>query len=62
MSSKKLTVFVSMLFVLSMILGACGPKATPADAPAAKAGGLMCVIVPSVENPFFGSEQSIAIA
>jgi erythritol transport system substrate-binding protein len=28
----------------------------------AAAGGLMCVIVPSVENPFFGSEQVIASA
>ncbi len=31
------------------------------EAPAAPAeGGLICVIVPGVENPFFGSEQQIA--
>ena len=30
--------------------------------PAATVGGLMCVIVPGVENPFFGSMQEIAAA
>ena len=30
--------------------------------PAAGGGGLICVIVPGVENPFFGSEQKIAAA
>ena len=33
-----------------------------AEEPAGEAGGLICVIVPGVENPFFGSEQVIAAA
>ena len=37
----------------------CEPVAA---APAAEAGGLMCVIVPPVENPFFGTQQEIAAA
>ena len=60
MSNKKLVVFVSLLAVLSMSLSACKPAA---EAPAAAAGGgLMCVIVPGVENPFFGTMQEIAAA
>jgi len=42
-----------------MALSACKPAAAPA---AAEEGGLICVIVPGVENPFFGSEQKIAAA
>ena len=65
MSTKKLFVFLSLLAILGMVLSACGPKATETpvvtEAPAA-AGGLICVIVPSVDNPFFGSEQVIAAA
>ena len=68
MSTKKLAVFLSLLAVLGMLLIACGSdtaEETPADtaeeAPAAAAeGGLICVIVPGVENPFFGSMQVIA--
>jgi len=60
MSTKKFVVFLSLLAVLGMLLSACGPKAT--EAPAATGGGLICVIVPSVDNPFFGSEQVIAAA
>ena len=68
MSNKKFVVFLSLLAVLGMLLGACQSAATE-EAPAAdrrsarcwqKAGGLICVIVPGVENPFFGSEQEIA--
>ena len=58
MSNKKYVVFLSMLAVLGMSLSACAPAA----APAAEEGGMICVIVPSVENPFFGSEQVIAAA
>jgi len=37
------------------------PAAVEEEAPAAmEEGGLICVIVPGVENPFFGSEQQIA--
>ena len=35
---------------------------TPAEPAAGEGGGLICVIVPGVENPFFGSEQKIAAA
>jgi erythritol transport system substrate-binding protein len=69
MFNKKFVVFLSLLVILSMLLGACGPTATeeaPAapteEAPATEDGGLICVIVPGVENPFFGSEQKIAAA
>ena len=69
MSTKKFGVFLSLLAVLSMLLGACGPTATeeaPAaateEAPVAEGGGLICVIVPGVENPFFGTMQEIAAA
>ena len=76
MSTKKFVVFLSLLAVLGMLLSACQPAATteapaaateaPAaatEAPAAaEEGGLICVIVPGVENPFFGSEQKIAAA
>ncbi len=55
MSNKKFVVFLSLLAVLGMLLGACQPAA-----PAATEGGLICVIVPGVENPFFGSMQEIA--
>ena len=69
MFNKKFVVFLSLLVILSMLLGACGPTATeeaPAtpteEAPVTEGGGLVCVIVPGVENPFFGSEQKIAAA
>jgi ABC-type sugar transport system substrate-binding protein len=64
MSNKKFIVFLSLFAVLGMLLGACGPAAPePAQAPAADAGKkLICVIVPGVENPFFGSMQEIAAA
>jgi erythritol transport system substrate-binding protein len=53
-----------------MVLSACAPAApaapteqvatSPTAAPAAAAGGLICIIVPPVENPFFGTQQDIA--
>jgi len=67
MSNKKFVVFLSLLAVLGMVLSACQPATpqAPAEpaapvAPAASAGGLICVIVPPVENPFFGTQQEIA--
>ncbi len=77
MSTKKFVVFLSLLAVLGILLSACQPAATeeapaaveeeaPAaaeeEAPAAEEGGLICVIVPGVENPFFGTMQEIAAA
>ena len=70
MSNKKFVILLSLLAVLGMLLGACQPAAAPEEAPAAEEeeapaaveGGLICVIVPGVENPFFGSMQEIAAA
>ncbi|MFO7633883.1 MAG: D-ribose ABC transporter substrate-binding protein, partial [Caldilinea sp.] len=76
MFTKKFTVFLSLFVLLGLLLSACGgssstpePAATekpaaPAaiTAPAASGGGLICVIVPGVENPFFGTMQEIAAA
>jgi ABC-type sugar transport system substrate-binding protein len=62
MSTKKYVVILSLLAVLSMLLGACQPAA-PEEAPVAEeGGGLVCVIVPGVENPFFGTMQEMAAA
>ena len=74
--NKQFVVLFSMLVILGLLLAACQPAvpaATPAAAapttaapaattaaPATAAGGLICVIVPGVENPFFGSMQEIA--
>jgi erythritol transport system substrate-binding protein len=76
MSNKKFAVLLSLLAVLGMLLSACAPatqvpvateppadtEAPAAEEPVAEAGGLICVIVPGVENPFFGSMQEIAAA
>lgn len=64
MSNKKFVVFLSLLAVLGMVLSACAPAAPaePEAPAAAEGGGLVCVIVPGVENPFFGSMQEIAAA
>ena len=71
MFTKKFIVFLSLLAVLGMLLGACQSAATTEDVPvteaedtpaAATEGNLICVIVPGVENPFFGSMQEIAAA
>ena len=69
MSSKKGYLIFSMIMVFAMILAACGggtetatpiePVATEAQPPAAE-GNMVCVIVPPVENPFFGAMQEIA--
>jgi len=66
---------LTLIPALALAVGACGGGATSAPATAApataapateapsapvEAGGLICVIVPPVENPFFGSMQQIA--
>jgi erythritol transport system substrate-binding protein len=74
--NKQFVVLFSMLAILGLLLAACQPavpaatQAAPAPttaapaattaAPATAAGGLICVIVPGVENPFFGSMQEVA--
>ncbi|MBN2003842.1 MAG: D-ribose ABC transporter substrate-binding protein, partial [Anaerolineae bacterium] len=74
MFTKKFTVFLTLLALVAMLLNACsGATSTPAPAATAKpeatakpadekGGGLICVIVPGVENPFFGTMQEIAAA
>lgn len=73
MSIKKFGLLLSFLVVISLVLSACQSDATQAPATevsvteaseteAAETGGLICVIVPELENPFFGSEQVIAAA
>ena len=63
MSNKKFMFILSMLAIFSMALSACQPAVVAEEAPAAAAeGGLICVIVPPVENPFFGTQQEIAAA
>jgi erythritol transport system substrate-binding protein len=71
MSKKKISLFMAFLIVLSTVLGACqtatptateAPVAQETEEEQATAKGLICVIVPELENPFFGSEQVIAAA
>ncbi|MCC6605250.1 MAG: D-ribose ABC transporter substrate-binding protein, partial [Anaerolineae bacterium] len=77
MSTKKFIVFLSLFAMLGMLLGACqsastveepateeaAPAVEETAAPvAAEGSGLICVIVPGVENPFFGTMQEIAAA
>jgi len=65
MSTKKLITILSIVTILGMLLAACqsaAPTAEATEAPETTAGGLMCIIVPGVENPFFGTQQEIAAA
>jgi erythritol transport system substrate-binding protein len=67
MSTKKFIALLSLLTVVGMVLGACCPPDTPTEvAPtedtSGDGGGLICVIVPGVENPFFGTMQEMAAA
>ena len=78
MPNKKYLFFLSLLTILSLALSACGPTETAEvsgemaeevvevaeESAAAESsdGGLICVIVPGVENPFFGTMQEIAAA
>jgi ABC-type sugar transport system substrate-binding protein len=60
---KKFVVLFSIFAVLGLLVAACqpaAPAATEAAPVASTAGGLICVIVPGVENPFFGSMQEVA--
>ena len=72
----KRTLF-SVVSLLIVLVGCAAPAAAPAApaaapaaeeavaveaAPAGEAGGLVCVIVPAVVNPFFGAMQEIAAA
>jgi len=70
MSSKKGYLIFSLIMVFAMILAACGGDATeapveevateaPVEEPVAEEN-MICVIVPPVENPFFGAMQEIA--
>ena len=74
MSSKKLFMIVGLMIVFSLLLGACQPAVNNSEQAAetteqetgtteqSSEGGLICVIVPGVENPFFGTQQEIAAA
>jgi erythritol transport system substrate-binding protein len=77
MNQKKLMHVFGVLLILALLVSACAPaqQATQAPAeteapvvteappPAAESGKkLICVIVPPVENPFFGAMQEIAAA
>jgi ABC-type sugar transport system substrate-binding protein len=59
MSTKKFTILLSLLAVIGLLLGACQPAAVEEPAVDSEKG-LICVIVPGVENPFFGAMQEIA--
>ena len=65
MINKRTSVLRGLILIPALAIAACsGSSATQApaasEAPAATEGGLICVIVPPVENPFFGSMQTIA--
>lgn len=75
MSSKRMFTIFSLILIVAMLISACGAQPAPAPAPAAPAApaateapvaeppsgqSTICVIVPPVENPFFGAMQEIA--
>jgi erythritol transport system substrate-binding protein len=71
MKDRRLIKLLSVIAILIFLVTACTPAAAPtpvpqqeapaAQAPAEPAGKqLICVIVPPVENPFFGAMQRIA--
>lgn len=67
MFKKKFIVFLHLLAFMSMLLSACQPTTPTATeesvvptVPTVSGSNLICVIVPGVENPFFGSMQEIA--
>src|SRR5512138_2328111 len=64
MNNRKMKVLFGLMLIFVMLVGACAPAAPAAtQAPAASASKkLICVIVPPVENPFFGAMQEIAAA
>jgi erythritol transport system substrate-binding protein len=74
MNHKNLVNICGLILILAMLVSACTPAVTPApatQAPAAKATEppaasadkkLICVIVPVLDNPFWGAMQNIAAA
>ena len=60
MNKKRVLIITGILLAIAVILGACAPK--EAEPAASEDGGLICVIVPGVENPFFGTMQEMAAA
>ncbi|MGZ8513448.1 MAG: substrate-binding domain-containing protein [Candidatus Limnocylindrales bacterium] len=75
MINKRTSALRGLILIPALAIAACSgssattapaasqaPAATEAPSAAVTAGGLICVIVPPVENPFFGSMQSIAAA
>ena len=71
MSSKKAFTVFSLILILAMLISACaGASPAPAATAAAaltdgarcrpRGSKMICVIVPPVENPFFGAMQEIA--
>ena len=60
MNKKRVLIITGILLAIAVILGACAPK--DAEPAASEGGGLICVIVPGVENPFFGTMQEMAAA
>lgn len=66
MSTKKVMTIFGLAMIFVLLLSACAPAAPAAEAtkaPDASTGKkLICVIVPPVENPFFGAMQEIAAA
>ena len=55
MSKRKPFILISLVLMVSFLLGACASAAPEVEE--AAGGGLICVIVPGVENPFFGSNR-----
>ena len=62
MSQKKFYVLLSILAIFAFTLSACKPAAPAVEQAPAEEKGMICVIVPPVENPFFGTQQEIAAA
>ena len=62
MSQKKFYVLLSILAIFAFMLSACKPAAPAAEQAPAEEKKIICVIVPPVENPFFGTQQEIAAA
>ena len=71
MSTKKVVTLFSLILIVAMLISACAATPTQAPAaataapaapaaPAASGSKMICVIVPPVENPFFGAMQEIA--
>jgi len=67
MKNKKSLLIFSLMLIMAFVFTACkgAEEAAPAEEEPEEAAfepGLICVIVPGVENPFFGTMQEIAAA